>query len=307
LLSKKTVMILGAGASAPYGFSTGKSQLDTARLLSPQQIATEIAPYPAPLAPTLHAALRNTGERSIDAMLPKDSPILGPAKALIARDLFRVERNNLNPKAEPLGYWYRTLYSNIPRRTLEEVRGAPLRIFTFNDDRSLDDFLWRALSQTFSDASPSDIAAVLGEIGPFHLHGQLGRLKGELTCPGDVVAYGGDAESGGATDSDVAAAVTQIRLISETSADDALFKRAREALAWADRVIFLGFSFHPDNLGKFQLQSCLRASTESWASAFGITEQEMGYLRQKYSLGVQCGQEQWDVARFFAVYPQMLD
>jgi len=33
VLSKQTVFILGAGASAPFGFSTGKKQLDDARLL----------------------------------------------------------------------------------------------------------------------------------------------------------------------------------------------------------------------------------------------------------------------------------
>jgi hypothetical protein len=279
-----TVLILGAGASVPYGFSTGKKQLDEARMLTADQLRQNIAPESSTRVPALQAALHATGELSIDAMLPATSPILRAAKALIARDLYRVERSHLNPSREPTAYWYRTLYSNIPRRNIEEAAGTPLRIFTFNYDRSLDRFLWLALTQSFPDASSSEISAVCANIGPFHLHGQLGRLHAELQGSGDVVDYGGQMDAGEATDGDVLAAVEQIKLISETTANDPLFVRLREAISEADRLVFLGFAFHPENVGKLKLPETLNPQTQIFMSAFGITDQEMGHLKGKYAM-----------------------
>src|ERR1700729_459951 len=119
MLSKRTVFVLGAGASAPFGFSTGKKQLDEARTLTPQQVAVKIDPIDAQFATPLLGALNSTGEYSIDAMLPAESPLVPAAKALIARDLFSVERGLRTPRKEPEDWWYRTLFSNIPRGTLE--------------------------------------------------------------------------------------------------------------------------------------------------------------------------------------------
>jgi len=308
MLKKPTVLILGAGASVPYGFSTGKKQLDDARLLTAGELANRIAPLPRTLAPQITSALHYTGELSIDAMLPADSPLLPAAKALIARDLYRVEFTHFERAPELPAHWYRMLYTNIPRRSIEQVRNAPLRIFTFNYDRSLDRFLSRALAQSFPSASPEEIGSLLATIGPFHLHGQLGRLNPEAPGIGDVVPYGGsDGRSGGATDSDVVAAIGQIRLISETTANDAAFVHLHSDLSKAARVVFLGFAFHEDNVNKLKLPEVLRKDAESFASAYGLTVSEMAYLRQKYGISVIHGSMSDDIASFLANYPQILD
>ena len=141
MLSKPTVMILGAGASQPYGFKTGPKQLDWARSLGEQNLVNDIKPYPPMFVPQLRSTLRDTGERSIDAMLRADSPLLSAAKALMARELLRAERNLISPPAEQDTFWYRTLYAALPRNSLDEFRRSQLAIYTFNYDRSLDYFL----------------------------------------------------------------------------------------------------------------------------------------------------------------------
>jgi hypothetical protein len=96
MLAKQTVLILGAGASEPYGFKTGGRQLDWARSLGQPHLIPDTAPLLRTLVPQLQRTLRDTGEGSIDAMLRADSPLLLHAKALMARDLFRVERTLLS-------------------------------------------------------------------------------------------------------------------------------------------------------------------------------------------------------------------
>jgi hypothetical protein len=126
MLSKPTVMILGAGASQPYGFKTGRTQLDWARSLGDQDLVNDIQPVPRTFVPQLRSTLRDTGERSIDAMLKADSPLLPAAKTLMARDLLRAERNLIIPPAEQDTFWYRTLYAALPRNSLQEFRRSQL-------------------------------------------------------------------------------------------------------------------------------------------------------------------------------------
>lgn len=310
MISKQTVLILGAGASAPYNFNTGKTQLDWARNFKVEDLALEILPIPKSLAPGLLAHLLDTGERSIDAMLRRDSEYLPPAKALIARDLLRSERNLLSWKPEPPTYWYRSLFTNLPRNTLPEFRASPLKIFTYNYDRSLDYFLWRAIASCFPGISNDEIADILNVIGPFHLHGQLGRLYPEALGMGDVVEYGGDHSMGGITESDVASAITQIKLISETTMLDAPFVHAQQAIADAERLVFLGFSFHPDNLAKLRIsENPLKPSTEVFCSAFGLTEQETGHMKQRLGssfASFQFGGERDDIMRYLGMHPAIL-
>ena len=308
MLSKRTVLILGAGASAPYGFKTGRGQLDWARALGAEALAAHAAPFSRALVPQLNLTLRDTGERSIDAMLRADSPLLPLAKALMARDLLRAERVIVTPPSEKDSYWYRTLYAALPRHTLHAFRRAPLAIYTFNYDRSLDYFLWRALAVAFPQATATEVAEALDCIGPFHLHGQLGRLYTEAPGNDEVLEYGGSASPGDEfSDSDVQKAARQIKLISETYATDEFFVRAQNAISEADQVVFLGFGFHPDNLAKLRLRDCLRHETQTFASACGLTQQHTNWLRTKFGVAANFGNEGWDVARFLAVTPQILD
>jgi hypothetical protein len=307
MLSKNTVFILGAGASRPYDFKTGRGQLDWARSLGREGIATYIKPCQPMYAPPLYSRLVDTAEKSIDAMLPANSPLLPAAKALIVNDLLRCERNLVIPPSELDTFWYRTLWENIPRGTLNQFRRAPLTIFTFNYDRSLDYFLWRGLVAAFPDASPVQIAEALDSVGPFHLHGHLGRLYHESNGTGDVVQFGGDSSEGGVMNANVQVGIDNIKLISETTANDESFVRAQNAISAAQQLVFLGFGFHNENITKLSLRNCLNAQTSIWGSAYGLTEQQTGHLRTKHGLYGTFGQEGWGVARCLAMFPQILD
>jgi hypothetical protein len=85
MLTKKTVLILGAGASQPYKFPTGWGLLEDLRRYTVDQIAEFISPRPRHEARPLFDALRSTGETSLDAVLEGQDDIREAGKTIMAR------------------------------------------------------------------------------------------------------------------------------------------------------------------------------------------------------------------------------
>jgi hypothetical protein len=88
-----TVLILGAGASAPRGFSTGGELLSQARRAGQSGLEEMIKPVSENYAEALSAAVRGTGDKSLDAMLELRSDLVQAGKALMARVLLNCERS----------------------------------------------------------------------------------------------------------------------------------------------------------------------------------------------------------------------
>jgi hypothetical protein len=273
MLDKETVLILGAGASQPYKFPTGRGLLDELRRCTVDQIAEFIKPRPRFEAPPLFTAMRDTGETSIDAVLEGQSDIREAGKTLIARCLLQCERNSRNQhtRTDLQGAWYTTLFEAMIDKPLEVFRRNPLAIFTYNYDRSLDNFLVTALSAKFRDKTREQCAEVLDCIGPFHLHGQLGALPDFPASALRHVPYGGDTDA--LTDSNVAEAASGIVIIDEPGPHSENFIRLRDALSKAERVVFLGFGFGATNVGRLRFQDCLDAP-ELFATAMGPPRQK---------------------------------
>jgi hypothetical protein len=307
MLSKTTVLILGAGASAPYGFPTGWRMLEDARALKVHQIAEMIKPRPSSEAPPLFETLRHTGEKSIDAALEGQPDIREAGKAFIARRLLTDERNHRtkDPPVDPPGAWYRELFTAMLGGNLEDFRANPLSILTYNYDRSLEAFFINALAAKYRRKSREECAKALDCVGPWHLHGQLGGLP-ELPIPGaEPVEYGGSPE--GLTDSDIASAAKAIQIVDEPHPHGEPFARARDAISTADRLVFLGFSFGVVNVGRLRLADCLRHETETWATAMGPPR-----LRNAASAAVpghimNSGESNEDVLAFLQRYYQLLE
>jgi hypothetical protein len=275
VISTSTVFVLGAGASAPYEFDTGRGLLERARALSVHTIAERIAPLPRQGAPDLHDALGHTGESSIDAMLEARVNIQAPGKALMARLLLEQEREALKKRHTSARGWYRTLFSAMDAPSPQEALDQKIRFVTFNYDRSLEYFLWHAWRVKFNPDLVVDPAALRRMF--IHVHGQLGFLP--EVGGGVVVSYGGGAEE--ITDGDVLEASKSIKIISEPHPNDPQFVEARKAIKQADRLVFLGFGFSPRNLERLQLSSVLKPGAAVFACATGFSENRMKmYVRK---------------------------
>ncbi len=124
MITKRTVFVLGAGASAHYGLPTGGDLLLAAQELTERQLEEHIPSSMQSGISTLYDTLAHTGESSIDAMLESRGDIQVPGKALIARLLLQSEWN-VKSKYGPKSNWYRTLFGamNAPH-TLRSALSA---------------------------------------------------------------------------------------------------------------------------------------------------------------------------------------
>jgi hypothetical protein len=260
MISKSTVFILGAGASAPYGFDTGERLLERARALKVESIADLIRPLPRHGAAPLHDALIHTGDQSIDAMLETNGPIQAPGKALIARLLLQQEREALSSNHTSPRGWYRTLFTAMTAPTPREAVAQQVRFVTFNYDRSLEYCLahaWRVKYNPDQLVDPAGLQRMF-----IHLHGQLGFLP-EIGGTGPVVGYGGSSD--GTSDSDILISRNAIQIISEAHTEAPQFAQAHDAIRAADRVVFIGFNFAERNVERLQLQSCMKPGAAVFA------------------------------------------
>lgn len=242
-------------------------------------------------------------------MLESQPGLVEIGKAYMARNLLQRELNDRQRRMDLGGAWYRTLWGAFDRRSLDAFRRTPLKIVTYNYDRSLEYALVGALQVQFG-ASDEDCANALDCIGPLHLHGQLGYLSGFPVPHDSIVHYGSSPDEAAPTDSDCLNAARQIRIVHEPNPQEEAFVRARGALASAERIIFLGFGYAPQNVERLQLTTCVNRHAEIFLCVTGFTgEQQMAMIRPYFTPwghSLRSGAEQDDIVAFFRRFPEAL-
>jgi hypothetical protein len=139
-----------------------------------------------------------------------------------------------------------------------------------------------------------------------HLHGQLGFLP-EIGGAGPVVSYGGSAD--GITEADVLSASRAIKIINEAHPNEPQFVQARQLLAAANRIVFLGFGFAPRNVERLQLQASLRPGAALYVCASGFSNNRMvKFIRSPLESwnGKIIGKEDDDAYEFLRLHPDAL-
>jgi hypothetical protein len=154
MLSKNTVVILGAGASMPYGFPSGRDLLRSAQAFQTPETLADFIKSPASAgARPLFDALRDTLDQSIDAMLETlPSVVVDAGKGFIARYLlnreFDARTRRPNPTIDPqkVGYpWIHYVWNALDLRSLKDFQASPIQFVTYNYDRSLEHALYQGV------------------------------------------------------------------------------------------------------------------------------------------------------------------
>jgi hypothetical protein len=311
MLTRPTVIVLGAGASAPYGFYTGGELLNEARRYPAQQFQDFIPPEYRNAAPALHAALTETLERSIDAMLETRPTLMDAGKAFMARWLLQCERNYRDrphavDDAIRVRRWHEMLWGACDLRSLDAFRKTPLTLVTYNYDRLVEFSLVHSLRARF-DAPLADCAAALDCIGPIHVHGQLGTLPDFAPRNDMTIPFGGGAAN---FEGDCITAARGIKIVHEPRPRDEPFVRARDAIKSADRVIFLGFGYGRTNVERLLLTECMRRETQVYLCSSGFTpQQQAAHVRSQFEpwdATLHPGNEHQDIVQFLNFYPKAL-
>lgn len=239
MISCATVLILGAGASKPYGLPLGFELRDEVLR------ASEDFPHAAVLRERgtkrsefgeFAQDLATSGFSSVDAFLEQRPVWTTIGKAAMALCLLSSEyraSERLFPPTQPADHWYQVLWSQIKARSWTAFKHQPLTIVTFNYDRSLECYLARVLSNNYR-IKPETAASALPII---HVHGSLGNY--------DDVAFGKPI-----SDEILDAACESIRVVHETDVVQSEFALARKRIAGAERVLFVGFGYLDANMRK---------------------------------------------------------
>lgn len=180
--------------------------------------------------------------------------------------------------------WLSMFLRDITRRlTPEEVYEAfrNLSIINFNYDRCIEHFIFIWLKHMY-DFSDSQATEICNTISIYHPYGKLGNLPYEN--PSNHIAFGGEVD--GARLVRIAA---NIRTYSETAQASESLEKARQSLHLAQKIVFLGFGFHEQNLDVLSLRGYSeRPTLRCYATVKDISKPriEIDKQRLQSALGV---------------------
>jgi hypothetical protein len=287
MVNNKTVLVLGAGASMPYGFPSGQGLIDL--------ICDDGSGFMKNVAEGAEVSnnevidfIKDLGEadpESIDVFLGNNPGFEKVGKAAIAATLLpRESESGLKSKWKELrrrgenskfgGHWYKYLANLLLADTsFEEFDQNKLSIITFNYDRSLEHYLFTTLQASFHKKGAKECGEKLNAIKIIHIYGQLGYLPWQ-TYNGNYIPFGSKLISDERQlIPTISRAINCIKTMTEDSGkDDSHIKLARQLLSEAAKIYFLGFGFHPINLKILGIES-LEKSKDIHGTSLGLSYQ----------------------------------
>lgn len=305
MITQPTVLILGAGASFPYGFPLGRDLLfRICDQLAGLQAADILAhtEYTTRMYSLTHAnedditefgnLLRRSMAPSVDRFLESNPDLVRIGKAAIAHTLIPFESESTLLRNETLK-WYEFLFSHLQTPTTDEFKENRLSIITYNYDRSLEHFLFIAIKNCYR-LSEHKANELLQSIPIIHLHGQLGSYY-----------FGSDQYRAYSTDIDnsiLQRCIDGIKIIHEDISEEPQFEQAHTLIAQARKVCFLGFGYDKTNVDRLKIkeivqlnkQRAAKQATYVYGSAFRLKNAQIEAVYER--LGVGSGKTWYTIA-----------
>lgn len=316
MFNKKTVIVVGAGASKEAGLPTGqelKTQIvslldirfewrdqksgdvticEALRLFVKDETPKDINPH-------LHAARHICDAMpqaiSIDNFLDAhggDEKIELCGKLAIVRSILHAERRSLlyfdpsrNGRQHPdfrslENTWYNTFFQVLTENCrIEDLseRAKSVGLIIFNYDRCVEHFLYHAL-QNYYKLQPQKAAEIVRQIEIYHPYGKVGALPWQETD--GAVDFGAEPSA-----AQLLSLAGQIKTFTEgTDPDSSEVFSIRKSMRNSSTVVFLGFAFHRLNMQLIfpEINSLdLREGVSCFATAKGISLSDCKVLEQE--------------------------
>jgi len=277
MINRKTVLVLGAGASKPYGFPTGAELI--AEIGTGLQNASNVtfhqlqdAGFDCQQIKKLATELQGSQLYSIDEFLEHRPELVPVGKGAIAGLLLprELKSNESLFDLNKSDHWYRHLRNSL-RSSFEAFKSNQLRVISFNYDRSFEHYLFESVRSTYG-RGPHECAEITGTIDVIHVYGSLGPLPWQTdshdsTPESKAVPYGSEP----LTSHVIKKASDSIRVLHEKDEEvRTRLETVRSWLQWGERIFFLGFGFHPDNVRRLSLRG-LRREQEPKGTCLGLS------------------------------------
>jgi len=298
----RTLLVLGAGASAEVGMPIGSKLLTDIvklidikfehwtqssgdhHLLEALKIILQQGADVALLNEHLHAAWQLCASAqqalSIDNVIDalEDEKVERMGKLGIVRAIHEAERQSsyfrgYEGQFDGLdvgkfkGTWYEWLTNLLTQDVKKSQVGSifdNLEIINFNYDRCLEHYLPHSLGNYYGLAT-HEIQAIMPNLVVHRPYGVAGKLPWQ---PGDMPSV----EFGGGRSNHTAEAASQIRTFTEQVEEGDALIRIRAAASSAERIVFLGFAFHRQNVELIAAQA--PSNSEILATAFEVSKSD---------------------------------
>jgi hypothetical protein len=255
MITKPTVLVLGAGASIPYGYPSGaglvKNIFQSITNTDWREIYNAYDVSDSEMS-ALKSELYLSQKLSIDAFLEHRPEFLRAGKIAIALSLLSNENPDLLSDFDirDTGI-YHFLYNSLAA-TWEEFKHNRLTVITFNYDRSLEHFLFTALKHSYNK-SDIEIADALRSIPIIHVHGSLGPLIWQDKKGSEYYPLFSRRKNPNEIRKKVMVASENIKIVAEAQPKSHEFETATKSIIEAERVYFLGFGYYRANLERLGL------------------------------------------------------
>jgi hypothetical protein len=280
----KTLFILGAGASKPYGYPTGIELRELILGRGYENIIIDaLGDDYSELAATekYHSFIdefTRSSVYSIDSFLEHRPEFMKIGKISIAAALFHYENDGQLRKA--YDNWYMDLFNRI-NTSFDTIDKYNISFITFNYDRSLEQFLFEAIRCRFGK-DYNECIEKLNNIPIIHLYGQLVDLPWqnsnghEYLCT-SMIAHEKSIKR-------IREAPSNIKLINDERSveQSAEFQNSYQQISEADTIYFLGFGFDETNLRRLKIENMHNKTIH--ATAQGIVPTKISWINNRFSM-----------------------
>jgi hypothetical protein len=297
MVEKRTVFILGAGASCPYGFPTARElrsdiidhfQARYEKLFADREklgIPGVNDEYPpVRVAADFVRRFDQSSTESIDLFLSRHPALWRIGKMAICLSiLFKEQASHFRERVKDRSNdWYFYLFNKLSRDLIDKgsllgFGKSGVAFVTFNYDRSLEHFLFDSLLNSFEDADGPGVRQQISEIPIIHIYGKLAPLQWQDASMLNVLEYG---KYDMLPQVNLSAVSNNLHVIHEERKDPAL-EEAREQISKAERLFFLGFGYAKENLEALGIPRALKAEHYIRGTAMGATRGEIDGIENR--------------------------
>lgn len=295
MIKEPTVFILGAGASRPYGFPSGKELRKEICFNFPNQykiwlarngLDTSSDPGPYQRAREFSDTFFKSSDPSIDVWLTKNRKFLRIGKTAI---IFRIlqaenlsgfrEKSDIPEQDWYLYLWHRMTNTFVEKDDYKQFAENEINFITFNYDRSLEHFLFESLKNAFYGIGTAGSEKELSKQKFIHVYGKLAPLEWQ-DSPVNI-RYG--EEPNQIVPGNF---IENLQIIQEAKGNPEL-EEARLLIQKAKRIFFLGFGYGEENLNLLSIPELLSDHQEIYGTALGFTAREIEKVQRAFLEGIR--------------------
>lgn len=275
MISVPTCLILGAGASQPYGYPLGGDLLTG--------IAQGAFDLPANLKALgfeegqirdFQQSLAASGVGSVDAYLERVDRHREIGRIALAHQMLHHDNRAANLSTDWLGYVWRLLIEDVTKP--EQLAGNRLSIVTFNYDTSVERAIQNAIQKTF-DIPSRKAAEFAAAVYIVHVYGRLPIAQTE-----------DQLEPIPATPENARGAADSLLVLHEGVDDSSELVVARQLLMQAQQRFFLGFAYLKENVTRLRVNTWLTGrGLAPWGTTHGMTTGEVERTQRLFPPGHQ--------------------